>query len=108
MNQEQFLQFHRETVDKMHEICRAKNSDYCGGESNNNAFANFELIEVFGVTTTEVGLFTRLLDKMSRIASYLKQGSLQVVNESVIDTLLDAANYCILLAAYLQSKSENK
>lgn len=105
MNQQEFLNYHREVIEEMHDVCQKKNSDYCGGKSNTDAFANFRLVEVFNVTSAEAGIFTRLLDKMSRIASYLTQGKLEVVNESVMDTLIDAANYCILLAAYLKSKS---
>jgi hypothetical protein len=106
MNQKEFLEYHRQVIESMHDTCKKKNADYCGGKDNNDAFANFRLVEAFEVTTAEIGLFTRLLDKLSRIASFLKQGQLLVTNESVVDTLIDAANYCILMAAFLQSKNK--
>jgi hypothetical protein len=49
-----------------------------------------------------------MMDKISRIASFIKKGTLEVKDESVKDTLMDLANYCILFAGYLESKKTPK
>lgn len=88
----------------MVEVTKAKNADYTGGSGD--PFANFKqvgnFIQVEGVT--EIGFFTRMSDKFSRIGSFITKGVLMVKDESVEDTLIDLANYCILFAGYLRSK----
>jgi hypothetical protein len=88
--------------DQMHEVTKRKNADYTGG--GEDAFANFTRVESMGIATTEQGFLVRMNDKMSRIASFVKNGQLQVKDESVMDTLLDLANYSILMMGYLQGK----
>lgn len=106
MNRTEFMSFHDECTAKMKSLCTAKNADYAGPQEE-NPFANFCLVETaYQVTSTEVGLFTRLSDKFARVASFVKVGFLRVSDESVEDTLLDIANYCILFAGYLRSKRE--
>jgi hypothetical protein len=102
MTSEEFIRFHKDTVLKMNEICKAKNADYAGGEGD--AFANFTMVEKMGFATTEQGFLTRMNDKMMRLANFVKNGTLQVKDESVTDTLLDLANYAILMVGYLESK----
>jgi hypothetical protein len=53
------------------------------------------------VTSSEVGTFTRMSDKMSRLASFIRNGELVVKDESVQDTLIDLANYAVLLSAQI-------
>lgn len=102
MTREEFLQFHWDTVNKMAQITAAKNADYTG--ASDDPFANFTNVESLGICSTEQGFATRMTDKLSRISSFIKSGTLQVKDESVTDTLLDLANYCILFAGYLESK----
>ena len=64
------------------------------------------MVETMGFSTTEQGFCTRLTDKFMRIAGFVKNGTLQVKDESVEDTLLDAANYCLLFICYLRSKRD--
>jgi hypothetical protein len=45
-----------------------------------------------------------MTDKMSRLSSFAKKGSLAVEDETVNDTLEDLINYSVLLAAYIKSK----
>ena len=88
----------------MTEITRAKNSDYCG--LSDDPFANFK--QIGGLVQTpnvvEIGFLTRMSDKMARIGSFVAKGTLEVKDESVLDTLCDLANYSILFAGYLKSK----
>lgn len=104
MTKQEYMQLHETLCAKMIDITQKKNSDYTGG--NNSPFANFEhiggLVQLPQVV--EVGFLTRMSDKMSRIGSFVTKGSLQVNDESVEDTLLDLANYSLLMIGYLTEK----
>jgi Nucleotide modification associated domain 1 len=104
MTKDEYMKFHENSCARLMEITRLKNSDYTGG--SDNPFANFEQVGHFVQLpqVVVVGFFTRMSDKFSRIGSFITKGSLLVADESVEDTLLDLANYCILLAGYLRSK----
>jgi len=99
---QEWLKLHKELTDRMHQITIAKNADYTG--STDDPFANFRRVEAMGITTTEVGFLTRMLDKMSRIASFTQNEELLVKDESVEDTLLDLANYSLLFIGYLNDR----
>ncbi len=88
----------------MYSIMLEKNNDYTGG--NDSPFANLENVEKVGTTKTEIGILTRIMDKYSRMSSFANKGMLKVKNETIEDTCLDMANYCILLAAYIKSKKK--
>ncbi len=100
----ELIAFHKEACDKMHALCIKKNADYAGAAGGADAFANFRMVESFGVVSTEAGMFTRMCDKFSRIATFIKVGILQVKDESIEDTLLDGANYLIIMAAWFRAK----
>lgn len=102
MNKTEYLKFHRECCERMMRITQAKNADYTG--EGDDPFANFSRVEAMGVTDTCRGFLVRMLDKVSRITSFVQKGILEVKDESVEDTLLDLANYCILLAGYIKSR----
>lgn len=102
MNKKEYMDFHSSECEKMKEITRAKNSDYCG--IGDDPFKNFRQVEYLGVCSVEQGFMTRMSDKMSRISSYIQKGELEVKDESVTDSLRDLANYSVLLMGYLESK----
>jgi hypothetical protein len=104
MTRDEFLKFQKETFDKLLAITKKKNADYAG--KGGDAFNNFTRVEALGIATTEQGFVTRMTDKLSRIISFMQNGELQVKDESVEDTLLDLANYCVLMAGYLKSKKD--
>ena len=105
MNREEYLKYHRECCDKMISVTEKKNHDYSGfGES---AFDNFKIVEKAGVASTEQGFLTRMMDKISRVNSFVKQGVCSVKDETIEDSLLDLANYSILMAGYIKSKKAN-
>ena len=106
MNREEYLAYHEYCTKKLVEITKKKNHDY-SGFSDDNPFANFEIVEKTGVASVEQGFLTRMLDKFSRINSFVKQGVLSVEDEKIEDTLLDLANYSLLLAGYIKSKKED-
>lgn len=102
MNRTAYLQRFKELTEQMYEITRKKNADYTGDSTS--PFKNFTMVETIGFASTEQGFMTRITDKIMRVAGFVKNGTLQVVDEKVTDTLLDCANYCLLMICYLESK----
>lgn len=77
---------HKELCDKLNETYKNKNHDY--GDS-------------FGETFDKLGIVsavTRISDKYNRLVSLciLPEEERKVKDESISDTLLDMANYCIM------------
>ena len=91
------LQVFENILKKMTEVYKRKNADY--GDSFHESFKEY------GFTMTKI----RIEDKIRRLNSLVveKQES-QVNDESVNDTLLDLANYCVLSIMELDTVVENK
>ncbi len=108
MTKSEYLDFNEAFCKDMMAITKRKNADYSGAGSD--PFANFRqigsLIQNPGVI--EIGFLTRMSDKMSRIGSFISNGTLQCKDESVDDTLKDLANYCCLFAGYLREQKLQK
>lgn len=104
MTKKEYLEFHRKCCDDMITITAQKNADYTG--KSDDPFANFSNVKSCGGATPEQGFLVRMSDKAMRISSFVEKGELLVKDESVQDTLLDLANYCVLLAGYISSKKE--
>lgn len=108
MTKPEYLEFHKKFCKEMIVITEQKNHDYTGGSTD--PFANFKgvghLVDLPGVV--EIGFITRMSDKMARIGSFISRGTLEVKEESVVDTLKDLANYAALFAGYLESEKEIK
>jgi len=73
------------------ELHKKKNHDYAAKEYLSNLTACY----AFGIEPLE-GIVVRLTDKISRLASFCKQGVLKVEEEKLEDTLNDIAVYAIL------------
>lgn len=104
MKKDAFLLYHESMCKRMIDTVKAKNADYTANADD--PFSNFSSVEIQDICSTEVGFLVRLNDKYSRIKSFVKKGVLLVNDESVEDTLIDLANYCILMASYIKSKRE--
>ena len=102
MTKQEYMAFHEACCKKMIEVTKAKNADYTG--EGDDPFANFTRVEALGITDTARGFLVRMTDKMSRITSFAQKGFLLVKDESVEDTLIDLANYSILMAGFLRSR----
>lgn len=82
-NKTDTISLHKQICSQMTETYIKKNNDY------GNAFANLR-------NEIPNAILVRLYDKYSRLKT-LMSGEKQMVNdESIDDTLLDLANYCIL------------
>ena len=99
MTREKFLEEYALTIRTASEIVMAKNADY---SKTADAFANFRLVEQLGIAELPAGILVRMCDKMSRISNLIKQEG-KVKNESITDTLIDLANYSLILAVYLNA-----
>lgn len=106
MTKKEYMKFHQDKCQQMIEITKAKNADYTG--SGDDPFKNFKAVGFYGEEWILVGFFTRMSDKFGRLASFIQKGVLLVKDESVEDSLLDLANYCILLCGYIKSEREKK
>lgn len=101
MTREEYMAFHESCCARMIETTRKKNADYTGGGAD--PFSNFTAVETWHIPT-EHGFITRMSDKFARVSTFVKKGVLQVADETVEDSLLDLANYCILFAGYIRGK----
>lgn len=84
---------HKEIIDKLHETYKAKNADY------GNSFA--KLFDKFGLRSSQI----RLHDKLYRFDTLIDSVN-NVKDESIKDTLMDMANYCIMTVIEIEQKEE--
>lgn len=85
---------HKALCDMIHDTYVKKNHDY--GDSFSRSF------EEWGTVSAAV----RIEDKFNRFKNLIKNNDNMVKDESVTDTLLDMANYCIMTV--MELRSENK
>lgn len=84
-------------VNKMLDTYRKKNADY--GDSFSKS------IDEFGYTAALV----RMSDKFNRLKNLLQNDAeAKVKDESVKDTILDLANYSVMLAMEVESRNNKK
>lgn len=80
----------KDLLKQMWSIRQAKRQDYNAGDVN-----NFEMSKFMGIDPW-MGIMIRISDKFSRCCSFARKGFNAVKDESIEDTLLDMANYCLL------------
>lgn len=102
MTRAELLAFLKSATERMLATAEKKNADYTG--ASDDPFHNFSRVEAIGIASTEQGFLTRMFDKFARVTTFIQKGALSVKDETVEDTLFDLANYCLLLAAYINSK----
>lgn len=88
------VEFHSEICDTIKELYIKKNADY--GNS-------------FGNARKAVPFYTlgKLYDKFSRINKLMRDPARNVFDETIEDTLLDLANYCIMELAERRWEQEH-
>lgn len=107
MDINEYRQLHENACAVARELSIRKNADYAAPHEADQSdrfrvFRNFMQCDHLGICRVEQGFLVRLSDKFSRLANLLREGhEQQVRDESVVDTLLDIINYCVLLMAYL-------
>jgi hypothetical protein len=93
-----------ELLQRMAEVHSNKNHDYAGDE---DPLKNLRASERLGLTPF-MGVMVRLQDKASRLEQFAKSSELMVKDESVIDTLIDQANYSILAAILYMEQRDSE
>lgn len=83
-------------VENMTQKFIAKNHDY------GNSFS--ESVQEFGATTGPVIGFAPIMHKFNRLKNIIKGNTPLVEGETIEDTLLDMANYCIMLNMEISQK----
>lgn len=106
MNRTELLEIHDALCAAAKKLMEAKNHDYAGGDTSEDAFLNFTRVEDLGITTTELGFLVRMTDKLSRMITFVQSGKLKVSDESFKDTVIDMINYSVLLCAYVSDKGD--
>lgn len=104
MNREELLALHKVLTNEARVLMGVKNHDYSGGKDANDPFLNFTRVERLGITDTKTGFMVRMTDKVSRLITFIQNGSFQTKDEALKDTILDLINYSILLYAYAQTE----
>lgn len=94
----------KDVLDEMYSTVKAKNNDYATGE---DPFQNFRRSAIVAGIAPERGFLVRMADKMARVENLLDKPP-AVVGESVHDTLLDLANYAILLSLFIEGKRDDR
>lgn len=108
MTQKELIEFQEKTFNNLLSLLKSKNDDYTNNSNQtNDALKNFKLIEHYNVATVEQGLFARMSDKFSRLASFVSSGTLSVKGEAAEDSLKDLIGYSVLFLAYLDEKNKN-
>jgi len=105
MNREELLKLHEELCQEALNLMKKKNHDYAGNHGL-QPFANFERCEAMGVCRTEQGFLVRIVDKLSRLSTFIACGKLEVDNEGYKDAIVDIINYCVLLYGYTSQKEQ--
>ena len=91
------LKMHADLCTQMHELCVAKNKRY--GDSFSKTVQHYGLISAL----------TRMSDKWNRIETLILGWADESADESLVDSLIDLANYCIMTVCEIQdSKPKTK
>ena len=104
MDKEDFIEAFKATTDNMVETVIRKNHDYTS--SGTDPFDNFNAVEQLGICSSETGILVRMTDKIKRIISLLEkgEGGAMVKDESIEDTMVDLANYAIILKLRVRNR----
>lgn len=92
------IERHREICENLNKTYEQKNSDY--GNSFGETFKKLGIISAI----------TRISDKYNRICSLATKSAEErkVKDESIKDTLLDMANYCIMTVIEIENENAEK
>ena len=107
MTRDELLASHEKLCGEARDLLKLKNRDYAGNDGL-EPFANFTRVEAMGICSTEQGMVVRVIDKISRLSSFIESGKMNLENESFHDSCIDIINYMVLLSAYVGEKESNE
>ena len=85
-------------LDNMQAVYEAKDSDY---SASGLPMGNLRKCEDAGIEAWR-GCLVRIGDKMSRLENFLKEKEYLVISEKAEDTVIDLANYSILMSCLIE------
>ena len=85
-------------LDNMQSVYEAKDNDY---SATGLPMGNLRKCEDAGIEAWR-GCLVRIGDKMSRLENFLKEKEYLVISEKAEDTVIDLANYAILMSCLIQ------
>jgi hypothetical protein len=90
------IERHKQLCEQLTDTYQKKNADY--GNSFGDTFADLGIISAI----------TRIADKFNRVKNLAKlpPDQQRVKSESITDTLLDMANYCIMTVIEIENKNK--
>jgi hypothetical protein len=99
-------EFRENEVAEILALTKEKNSDYTGGKSCDNPFANFDGSTEFG-TDPIIGVAIRMQDKFQRLKAFCKDGELavQTKGDSVRDIYRDLIGYSLISLGMLEREN---
>lgn len=90
---------HKKLCDGLNDLYIQKNTAY--GDSFHNTYVDLGIIAAV----------TRISDKFNRVKTLAKDraaGTINVGDETIVDTLIDMANYCLLTVMEIQNEEQGK
>lgn len=100
MNREEFLKRREDILNECTDIQHKKSNDYA---NDDDVFQAFNLSRIAGISP-EQGMFSRVLDKISRLGNIIA-GKDMKVGEKSLDTVQDTINYLLMLQIQLELQS---
>ncbi len=96
-------QFRQDEVDEILRLTRLKNSDYTGGDKQDNPFENFDGSKDFGIEPL-VGVALRMQDKFQRLKAFCRDGklSLNKKGDTTRDIFRDLIGYSLIAIGMLE------
>ena len=85
-------------LENMQAVYEAKDSDY---SATGKPMGNLRKCEDAGIEAWR-GCLVRIGDKMSRLENFLKEKEYLVISEKAEDTVIDLANYAILMSCLIE------
>lgn len=95
-----------ELLKDMESMHNKKNAGYAGVGAV-DPLANFKYSILFGVKPS-TGCMVRMSDKFIRISNLIKNPNADQVGESIKDTLMDLAVYCLICICLLEEEMESR
>ncbi len=89
----------------------ARHKEICGYLTNTYERKNEDYGNSFGEMFSELGIMsavTRIGDKYNRIKNLAVRPTCRVKDETIIDTLLDMANYCIMTVIEIEKQKHSE
>jgi len=106
-NKDWWEEFRAAEIQHIMELTANKNSDYTGGETCDNPFANFDASTEFGVEPL-TGICIRMQDKFQRAKAFCSDGSLKcnTKGDQSKDIFRDLIGYSLIAIGMIERRNK--